>query len=63
VSFLAATRKLVLGETWRLPIAVLSLLGSALVLRAVAPALWETAGGPLLLLGTIAALAASVRPG
>ncbi len=63
MSFLAATRKLVLGETWRLPIAVAALLGSALLLRELTPSLWETAGGPLLLIGVLAALGVSVRPG
>jgi hypothetical protein len=63
MSWLATTRKLILGETWRLPIAVAVLLVSALVLRAAAPDLWETAGGPLLLLGAIAALVASVLSG
>jgi len=60
MSWLTTTRKLVLGETWRLPIAVAVLLISSLVLREVAPSLWEAAGGPLLLLGAIAALAFSV---
>ena len=63
MNWLATTKKLILGETWRLPIAVAMLLISALVLRAIAPTFWESAGGPLLLLGAIAALAATVLSG
>lgn len=57
---LATARKLILGETWRLPIAVAALIAAALALRAAAPSLWEDAGGPLLLAGTIASLAYSL---
>ena len=60
MNWLTTTRKLILGETWRLPIAVAVLLISALFLRAIAPGFWESAGGPLLLLGTIATLVGTV---
>ena len=42
MSVLRELRKLVLGETWALPLGVAGLLAAALVLRAVAPQV----GGP-----------------
>ena len=63
MNWLTTAKKLVLGETWRLPIAVALLLISALVVRAISSSFWESAGGPLLLLGTIAALVAAVLSG
>jgi hypothetical protein len=59
VSVLRDLRKLVLGETWVLPLGVAMLLVAALVLRAVAPDLWEDAGGFLLLGGVVGLLAAA----
>jgi hypothetical protein len=59
VSVLCDLRKLVLGETWVLPLGVAMLLVAALVLRAVAPDLWEDAGGFLLLGGVVGLLAAA----
>jgi membrane protein implicated in regulation of membrane protease activity len=59
VSVLRDLRKLVLGETWVLPLGVAALLVAGLVLRAVAPDLWEDAGGFLLLGGVVALLAAA----
>jgi hypothetical protein len=56
VSFLTTLRKLVLGETWKLPAAVAVLLVLALIVRELTPRIWETAGGPLFLGGVIAAL-------
>jgi hypothetical protein len=58
VSVLRELRKLVLGETWVLPLGVAALLAAALVLRAVAPDLWEDAGGFLLLGGVVGLLGA-----
>ena len=55
-----ALRKMVLGETWALPLAVGALVAAALVLRAVAPALWDDAGGFLLLAGAVVALTAAL---
>jgi hypothetical protein len=55
-----ALRKLVLGETWALPLAVGALLVAALVLRAVAPGVWEDAGGFMLLGGAVVALTAAL---
>jgi hypothetical protein len=51
-----ALRKLLLGETRALPAAVAVLVAAALVLRAVAPQLWDDAGGFLLLGGAVIAL-------
>jgi hypothetical protein len=55
-----ALRKLVLGETRALPAAVAVLLVGALVLRALAPDLWDDAGGFLLLAGAVVALTAAL---
>jgi hypothetical protein len=55
-----ALRKLVLGETWALPAAVGALVVGALLLRALAPDLWDDAGGFLLLAGAVMALTAAL---
>ena len=59
-----ALRKLVLGETWTLPLGVLLTLALALVLDAVAggTSWWRHAGGFLLLACVLAALAVSLAP-
>ena len=59
-----ALRKLVLGETWTLPLGVLATLALALSLHAVAgdTAWWRHAGGFVLLACVLAALAASLAP-
>lgn len=59
-----ALRKLVLGETWSLPLGVAITLGVALVLHAVAgDAAWWRHGGGFVLLGLVlAALTASLLP-
>jgi hypothetical protein len=56
-----ALRKLVLGETWALPLAVAVVLAGALVLRSVAPDFWDDTGGFLLLLGAVVALSCALR--
>lgn len=50
---LQQARKAIFGETWQLPVAVALLLLTACVARAVAPALWGDAGGPLLLAAVV----------
>jgi hypothetical protein len=55
-----ALRKMVLGETWALPLAVGALVAAALVLRSAAPELWDDAGGFLLLAGAVVALTAAL---
>jgi hypothetical protein len=60
MSVLRDLRKLVLGETWILPLGVLVLVGLALLLRDVAPDLWEDFGGFLLAGGVLALLGVAV---
>jgi hypothetical protein len=59
-----ALRKLVLGETWTLPLGVFATLALALVLDAVAgdTSWWRHAGGFLLLACVLIALAVSLAP-
>jgi hypothetical protein len=54
-------RKLVLGETWALPVGVLVTLLGALVLDAAGPGWWERAGGFVVLGGALLTLVASLR--
>ncbi len=60
MSLLRTLRKLVLGETWVLPLGVLALLVLGDVLRVADAGLWRDAGGPLLLVGVVAVLLAGV---
>ena len=59
-----ALRKLVLGETWTLPLGVLLTLALALVLDAAVghTPFWRHAGGFLLLACVLTALAVSLAP-
>ena len=59
-----ALRKLVLGETWTLPLGVLATLAIALATDALAgeSAWWRHAGGFLLLVLVLVAFAASLAP-
>jgi hypothetical protein len=59
-----ALRKLVLGETWTLPLGVLLTLVLALALHAAVgdTPLWRHAGGFLLLACVLAVLAVSLAP-
>jgi multisubunit Na+/H+ antiporter MnhE subunit len=59
-----ALRKLVLGETWSLPLGVAITLVVALLLHAVAgeAAWWRHGGGFLLLVLVLGALAVSLAP-
>ena len=61
---LRTLRKLVLGETWALPLGIAAAVGLAAVVRAVAGAhgWWHHGGGVLLLALLVAALLASLRP-
>ncbi len=59
-----ALRKLVLGETWTLPLGVLATLAVALTLHAVAgdAAWWHRGGGFVLLALVLVTLAGSLAP-
>ena len=59
-----ALRKLVLGETWSLPLGIALTLGIALGLHAVAgdAAWWRHGGGFVLLALVLGALTASLLP-
>ena len=58
---IAQLRKLLLGETWTLPLGVTITLLAGLALDAAGPAWWHVAGGFVLLAGALATLAASLR--
>ena len=58
---IAQLRKLVLGETWALPLGVAITLLAGLALDAARPGWWRSAGGFVLLAGALATLAASLR--
>lgn len=53
-------RKLVLGETWILPLGIALVVGAAAIVSVAAESLWEDAGGPLLLAGTVGVLLVAV---
>jgi hypothetical protein len=58
---IAQLRKLVLGETWTLPLGVAVTLVAALALDAASPAWWERGGGFVLLAAVLATLVVSLR--
>jgi hypothetical protein len=58
---IAQLRKLVLGETWTLPLGVAVTLLAGLGLEAAGPGWWHSAGGFVLLAGVLATLAAALR--
>jgi hypothetical protein len=60
MSTLRAIKKLVLGETWFLPLGIAAVLLAAALLKAAAPDAWEDAGGALLAVGVLAVLVGSV---
>ena len=57
---LRTLKKLLLGETWILPIGVATTLGAGAALHALATGAWQHAGGLFLLAGALTALVASV---
>ncbi len=60
--FLSSLRRLILGETWTIPVGVGTALGLAVLTRASLPeAAWKTAGGFSLAVFVLAALASSLR--
>ena len=58
---IAQLRKLVLGETWTLPLGVAVTLVAGLALDAAGPGWWHRAGGFVMLAGAVATLAVSLR--
>jgi hypothetical protein len=58
---IAQLRKLVLGETWILPLGVAVTLLAGLALDAAGPGWWHRAGGFVVLAGALATLAVSLR--
>jgi hypothetical protein len=59
---LSSLRRLILGETWTIPLGVGAALGLAVVMRAWLPhATWQAAGGFCLAMFVLAALANSLR--
>jgi hypothetical protein len=61
-SVLSSLRRLILGETWTIPLGVGASLGLALLLRASLPAAaWQAAGGFCLAVLVLAALIYSLR--
>jgi len=64
VSTLRTLKKLLLGETWVLPIGIGVVVGcAALLVRPLAADAWNTLGGFILLAGVLAILVASVAQG
>jgi hypothetical protein len=55
-----ALKKLLLGETWVLPLGLALLLAAALILRPVLGDAWRHAGGFIVLAGAVAVLLVSV---
>ena len=61
-SLLTSLRRLILGETWTIPLGVGAALGLAVAMRAWLPhATWHAAGGFCLALFLLAALGNSLR--
>ena len=59
---LTSLRRLILGETWTIPLGVGAALGLAVVMRAWLPhAAWQAAGGFCLAMFVLAVLAFSLR--
>jgi hypothetical protein len=56
-----ALRKVVLGETWVIPIGVALVLAVGLALRAAGGDAWEDDGGFVLLAGILVTLSAALR--
>jgi hypothetical protein len=62
ISFLSSLRRLILGETWTIPLGVGASLGLAVLIRASVPeATWQIAGGFCLAAFVLAGLAWSLR--
>jgi hypothetical protein len=60
MSTLRALKKLLLGETWMLPLGIAVVVAAGLLVRPLASHVWEHLGGFMLLAGVLAVLLASV---
>ncbi len=60
MSVLRTLKKLVLGETWLLPVGLALILGGSAVLRSLVGDGWHDFGGFILVAGAAAVLVASV---
>lgn len=61
---LRSLRKLLLGETWSIPLGVAAALCVSLLARdAVAPGTWAQLGGPIVAVAIIASLLVALRVG
>ncbi|MEA2217554.1 MAG: hypothetical protein QOJ35_180 [Solirubrobacteraceae bacterium] len=64
MSTLRTIKKLVLGETWLLPLGIAAVVAAnALVVRPLATAAWHRGGGLMVLAGVLAVLVISVARG
>jgi hypothetical protein len=63
MSFLVQLRKLVLGETWIVPIGVAIAVGGGAAVRELVPGVWDAAGGALLVVAAGAVLLVAVGRG
>ena len=57
---LRTLKKLILGETWLLPVGIAAVVAAAVLTRALASGAWTHLGGFLLLTGVLAVLTLSV---
>lgn len=60
MNVLRSLRKLVLGETWVIPVSVLVVVAGGALVRAISPGAWHAAGPVLLPLGVVVGLALGV---
>jgi hypothetical protein len=60
MSTLRALKKLILGETWILPLGIAATLAAMALIESLAGDDWPHVGGPLLLAAVVAVLLASV---
>ncbi|UTI65440.1 hypothetical protein NBH00_04305 [Paraconexibacter antarcticus] len=60
MTLLRTLRKLVLGETWLVPLAVAALVAGAALLRRASPSAWHDLGPVLLPVVVVAILVAAV---
>lgn len=58
---LRTLKKLLLGETWVLPLGVAVTLAGGAALRSLAGDIWQHVGGLVMLVGVLTVLAASVE--